>query len=223
VDELFGPTKMADGGKPKDRSEALAAKGETLSKLAANPELLAASIRENMGGAADASPQLADALAVQATAALNHLQAVIPKPPAGNVIPALGQKWRPSDAEVSRFERHYRATVDPLSVFADLRKGSITAEAIASLQAVYPQLTEKLRTSVLERLAARTDPLPYAAQNAVKSFLGNTHGAAKVAQLQSVFSQQDVAQPQRPTQGPNPLSVASGSMTAAQRLAGRRG
>lgn len=222
-----GPQKRnSDEIKPqdthKDKREWLAAQSDQLAKFATNPEAVTASISNILGATATQRPELAQALAVTASRALGHLQAVIPKPPPSDSIPALGTKWRPTDAEISRFERHHRAVTDPLSIFEDLRRGSITSEAIEALQAVYPQMTEKLRTSVLERLASKTDPLPYAAQTAVKSFLGSTQGAANVAQYQTVYSEQDGAQPQRPTQGQTPLSAASDSMTAAQRLAGRR-
>lgn len=71
------------------------------------------------------------------------------------------QAWQPSDGEISKWERYAAAVQDPLSVLEELEHGTISAEAIEAVQAVYPALFDDIKTQLMEKVSELKTIVPY--------------------------------------------------------------
>jgi hypothetical protein len=213
----LGPDREQD---PKDRREALAMHVDELSHLVTNPEAMTQRLQQVSEQLGDASPQMKTSVGATVARAINFLHGVAPKAPEAGGLPALQRPWRPTDAEVQKFERYVRAVSDPLSVLETVKQGRVTREAVEAMQAVYPQLADQVRTGILERLADKKHPLPYTQRVALQSLLGNQQGPQDVALLQTVHQPSDNGPSQQPPSGAR-LNTTRGLLTESERLASR--
>jgi hypothetical protein len=221
---LDSPIARADAS-PKDKRDAMAQHLDELAQLTANPKLLTDRISAATGAINNLSPTLGPALAAKATRAIEFLNGVAPKPPPGTMMTAFDgtQKWHPSDAEVSRFERHLAAVSNPLSIYDNLKQGTVTKEAVEALQAVYPELYTDIQKRLLEGLGGVKEQLPYAKRLALSQLFNVPMVTAMkpdmLALLQSSFAQKQQAGGPPPPGGP-PVDIAKGAATNTQRIMG---
>jgi hypothetical protein len=138
-------------------------RAKQIQQMASDPELAIAAVSRVTDGLDRTAPKLAQALTATHQNTLNYLNSLIPKPPASVRYPAQREAWKPPPAEIIKFERAYRAIVDPLSVLADLRAGTVTMDAVNALKATRPKMWADLRGVAMTTVAAHPDQLDYAA------------------------------------------------------------
>jgi hypothetical protein len=193
-----------------------------LSDLISNPQLL---MERLQGGAtlAGTAPGVASAVASTASRAIQFLHERAPKNPHAHAMPGMGRKWEPSGAELSKWARYLQAIEDPRSVLDDMRKGSVTREAVEALRAVYPQLATDVQTRLSNAIATNKKPLSYRQRIAVATMMGNelepTMAPMAVAALQQIHNAAQQQQ-QRPASTGQRIRVQD-SATTSQRLEGK--
>lgn len=204
------------GQKPKVERRTLDARKHLpdVASLAANPQILTERLARATEGIGADAPATTAAAMTTATRAVAYLQQNAPKAPAEAFdVPALRRQWKPSDAEMARWERMVAAVDNPGGVLEDMAAGRVTKEAVEALRAVYPKLYDATRNKLLERLATHDKALDLQRRVRLGILFGvpmdDSMKPARFSQLQSSFQQQ-------PQQGPPPSPPANGkSVTAA--------
>lgn len=177
-------------------TDAALKRAEKLTKLAASPEALSEEVGQRLGGLAEDVPGAAEALAEVASRATSFLAAKAPKPPPAPLgLAALQQPWKPPASEVARFSRYVIAVEQPLSVLDDVGAGLVTSEGVEALSAVYPGLLGEMRQRLLEKVAARQQPLGYQQRMTLQRVLGSPLDAsdtpAAIAVFQAAYAPKD--------------------------------
>lgn len=167
-------------GTPDERREEYTDIRDQLRELTSEPERLASAMGENVGGVAEASPALADSLALTATRGVQYLASELP--PADQTT-LFGSNLEPSQFEVDSFLRRYEAVEDPLSVLDRMSEGSLHVEHVEAASAVYPQIMADVRARVTETIGELEEPPPYA----VRLQLGTVLGIAADPTLEPSF------------------------------------
>lgn len=209
----------------EERLEKFQERFDKLNQLVSSPEAMTA----QLGAGADLS-DTAPTSATSATMALQRaaqfLHAKAPKSPHGETVPALRRPWRPSEAELGRWERYAEAIDDPKKVLGRLRQGNITREAVEALEAVYPKLLEDVRGRVQEQLALAPRRLTQQQRYSLSVLLGAPVGGVgdpkRLASFQQMHRTQAAAEAQRQAQAQQSQMKGTTSLaTAAQRIEGR--
>lgn len=167
-----GAAALAAGGEAtrEQKYAAYRERRDALAKLQANPERLAAVVREL---SEDGAPNVASATARTASRAVRFLESVAPRERQGSMVRGdLDDTHRVSDAEVNKFLRYARAVEDPLSVLRDAENGDVTREGVDALRAVYPRLYERVVDQVVEGLAELDKPPPMSSLVQMSVLLG---------------------------------------------------
>lgn len=158
----IAPPRVTPKRPPGTPREQYAKISEQLRQVATNPERTVENVSRSVGNMHDLSPRMSDALVATVLRGTDYLRSKLPK---GHTDPyALQpqlQKERVADADVSRFMRQYDIVNSPLTVFDEVRKGTLTREHVEALKVVYPDLYAELRSQVVERLVETKTELPY--------------------------------------------------------------
>jgi hypothetical protein len=160
VDGFFsGRAGPARAPMPRPDTERIA---EETRRLGANTPAMLERVARVFTGINESAPKVATALAGKAVGSLTWLAARAPKSstPIGTLMPQI-HKPSYSDAQLSKFERSYRAFNEPTSVLEDMKNGEITREGVEYLNDNAPKLMAEIRQKMLEKLATATEPMPY--------------------------------------------------------------
>lgn len=145
----------------ENRHERFAKRVEQLAQMMSDP----AGTAEQLGGgfsALDQTPQLKEVLIQQQLKAAQFLYDKAPRnPSAGKTLNPFVQKWRPSDAELSKWERYVEAVQNPNSVVEELGHGHVTREGVEALKAVYPKMYDDVRTQLFDQVSTIQNQIPY--------------------------------------------------------------
>lgn len=185
-------------------SEPLLAEGpkmrENVAALAANPVAMADQLDRYIGNAADRLPQTHMALAAVPMRAIQFLASKLPPAPPPNALDgAMRAPIAQSDQD--RFNEFVKGATDPLSALEDMSRGLLTLDRVEAIQAVYPQLYEKLRESVFDYVAAAAEAKQPLAYN-------------KRAQLDILFGGKGAIEPTMTTQYMRTVEAASQAMAS---------
>lgn len=119
------------------------------------------------------APQTAQGVNMALSRATQFLASKIPQQDA----PApLSEPPKPSETEISKFERYVKTVEDPMHVLSDVKSGMLTPESMETLQTVYPKLYGEMQQSLMERLIdkkAKKDlsKLPYRTKLSLSMFM----------------------------------------------------
>lgn len=174
--------------------------------IAIDPEKFSFELSENTKGLADIDPDLQQAISNTSVQAINFLQAKAPKNPFEGSMFQSKMKWKPSDAELSKFNRYLKAASDPFSILADLEQGVLTSEAVEAVQVVYPQIYQQIVTQTINSVGEVQD-IPFAKQLQLSLLLN-----------QPLTNAQDIQMMQRLQSG----AQAAGQMEQAQQQAPKK-
>lgn len=148
-------------GEPKQRTAQFRRAAGRISELASNSAQRQEAVQSLVAPFADAAPVTAAAVASKATAAIDYLNSILPAgaDPRG-FTPHLN-RFEASAAEMARWGLAYRTVMQPMSVFDDLRRGTLTFQQTDALKAVYPEIYAQIQQATLELMMDRQVPVPY--------------------------------------------------------------
>lgn len=136
---------------------------------------------ESLINAMEKATQSTYALAPGITSGLHQVigsatQFLASKAPIDHDPKPLSRPIEPSQAEIAKFNRYQETVENPVGVFSHIKKGTLTAEHMATLQAVYPKLLDQMRSEVLTNLskhmAKKDASIPYRTRLSLSAFLG---------------------------------------------------
>jgi hypothetical protein len=177
---------------------------------------------ENLIGA-HRDPEDALELFVPLTRAIAFLNGAAPR----RVKPALTgpENIRPSDQEVSKFERVFAVVDDPMAILARLRTGPVLADEVAAVRSVYPaiygEIAMRAQAAIADAMTARASfKLPRERDRALRTLLPDLGPASPglLRDMQQTFA--NSAKEQRQGPPPRRKSVdlgAGGFQTGGQR------
>lgn len=139
--------------KYKERTEAL--------KLTKDPQVLMDNTSKSLEGLAG-TPQVQFALMDKISKANAYLQQKMPVDPleADYLNPAMS-KWKPSSQQMAEFNRIYEVIENPALAMERLSDGTITPEEAEAIQAVHPEIFQKMQGMVIEVLTELKKPVNY--------------------------------------------------------------
>lgn len=132
----------------KDRSDRVERAREQTLMLAANPQVMLDRLRDRLEIADDVAPGMTEAardVAQRATQFLGEHAPHVYHPPFGK--PMISQ------SEADRYLRYVEAIEQPLETLARLDDGSLTADHVDAIEAVYPKTLNETRQEVIEALS----------------------------------------------------------------------
>lgn len=156
---------------PKEQKDKFKKETTQLNELNNNPQRLLDTLDESTRPLYAVAPNVSGAVAATAARAVQFLQS---KVPVLEQFSPLSPKPEPSQTEIAHFERYQQVVNDPLSTFAMVKSGSITPQAIETLQTVYPQLYSQMQQTMMEKIIDHTANdkfIPYRTKMALSMFL----------------------------------------------------
>lgn len=113
-------------------------------------------------------PEHAEALIAKASNAIDFLGEKLPK--TDSIEYSLKIKTRPSDYELSKFNKYWEAVDSPIVVFDSLEKGMVIPEQVEVLKKVYPKMFEETLGYLVENQVQLQEELPYQKRLALSQF-----------------------------------------------------
>lgn len=198
-----------------DRIKAFHDRTRELSDIVNNPDRLTDMITNNLKQLSLVAPEIASNLAMHSVMAAQFLYSKAPKSPISDPYKPLSEAaWRPSDTELSKFERYMQAVDSPMASFKDFVAGRMTREQAETLQVLYPTIYNQFSQKVLERVQKQKKPLTQKQRHQLDVLFGK-----QVANLSRL--QQNYGQAEPPSMGMKPVQMAGSKMTETQRIQGR--
>jgi len=114
------------------------------------------------------APKIAQAMKTKAITASKFLASKLPE--IENTENSLKLKKRPSDFELSKFNKYWEAVDNPQKVFANLAKGIVFPEHSETIKSVYPEMYKEALSSVVSNLSTLKEELPYKKRLAISKF-----------------------------------------------------
>lgn len=129
----------------------------------------------------------------------------------------------PSEADISKFNKYYDAAESPLSVFDEIKTGMLSQETTETLQNIYPDLLDHMKTEIIHN-AAEKEEMPYDTKLQLAMLFGQdldmSMSSDSIMKNQAKLSQPEPQQ--KPTQGGlQKLQVSNRFTTPQQKTAAR--
>ena len=125
-------------------------------ELATDETAIENHLDNSTGGLRHDAPRLSDHADTVTSSAVSYLNSQIPQPPA-NLSPMQLKAWKPTDAQVRRFNQMYRTVDMPLSILHDAERGLLQREQVDAVATVYPTLIEEIRSQIIGKLEENPD------------------------------------------------------------------
>lgn len=204
-----------------DRIDAFNARLGEIVEAASDLNALNERISKNTQAVNLIAPQVAAELLAKGVEASQFLLSKAPKNPIMDELQPQKTDWRPSDAELAKFERYVEAVENPLQIFKDLKAGIITNEQVETIKTLYPTIYSKLVLGIKEKVSTRKQPLTYAQRNQLSVLfqqpLTQLHKPQVLAYLQGQMPQEQ--QPQgAPRFSARSQKLALSNLTETQRI-----
>ena len=148
--------------KPDSKQKAYENMSKNLEKISTDPNFLLDRVGRNVAQIRTAAPETAAAIEATTVKASEFLSSKMPKPgPGRDVLFGKNKPFMPSELELAKFERYLQVIDDPLSIIDDLESGTMTREHVEALNAVYPELYQKLRNTAMEKIVEEPESVDY--------------------------------------------------------------
>jgi hypothetical protein len=166
LDEVtFGAERAANRAASRDRGDKVKRYEQRLAELhdvVGNPTKAGERIGNATADVAAVAPKIGGTLQLKAAQAAQFLLDKAPRDPGGaGTLNPFARKWRPTDAELAKWERYITAVNDPMTVLEDLKQGTVSREGVEALKVVYPRLYEEIGRQIMDRVTSMDEPLPY--------------------------------------------------------------
>lgn len=158
--------------KPKTKRDAYKKAAKAIQDSTADPEshveksgTLVRAIQET------GAPQIGEQFGSKMSIALQYLNQQLPKPigPTGILNK---QAFEPSDAQIAQFERKLSVIMDPTVTLSALKQGTLTADHMQAMQAVYPKIYQQMQKRTFNWMTKQTKPVSYQMRMRLSLFMG---------------------------------------------------
>lgn len=147
------PKEQNAEDKPLSRHDSYKARLDELAELSQNPQKMQDLMLKATAGWENAAPKTAGQMQLSAIQAVHYLFDKAPKDPlASQRINPSFSKWRPSESQLSSFDRTLQAVQHPLTILDDLKTGTITRESVDAVRTCYPALYQKILAQMMPKL-----------------------------------------------------------------------
>lgn len=193
---------------------------DNLNKQLANPQALIDSTTAKTGEIHQAAPNITNALNSSAYTAASFLQSKLPTTVKGGI---LNKESDPSSAEIAHFQRYRTMVENPLSVFQQVKAGTLTPEGVEALNTVYPSLASNIKERVMDNLTALKDPtkIPYQTKLSLSMLIGEPLDQSlkpqSIASNQQVISANNLANAQQKQPSKQSNSKGLSKLTLSER------
>jgi hypothetical protein len=145
-----------------------------VNEMVEKPEKLLEKLEQSSQWVYNVAPKTAGSMQMASMRAVTFLQSKLPKNPDPK---PLGPKFVPSPAEMSKFNRYYKALQNPTGVLKSVKMGMLSSEEMETLQTVYPSLLSSMQAAVMEQLSDKmasdkASDIPYSTKLSLSMFLG---------------------------------------------------
>lgn len=183
-----------------------------ISELANNPQQLYNHLENSTKQISDVMPNISSGLYSTISNGIQFLNSKIPKPT--NELP-LNAKWEATPSQKAKFNKYYQIVNDPISVLNQVKNGTLSSEAMETLQTVHPDLLQKMRQEVMQNMTSKKiSNLNYSTKITLSKFLGQPLESAMMPQVvmanQASFAMPSKGQDQVSTQGKGQKSTLGG-------------
>jgi hypothetical protein len=184
-----------------------------LAAAAADPNATRGTVRENLQSIRAVDPKLADQVEDQAMQRVAFLASKMPRSP---FVGVPGDRWQPSDFQLSSFARSVAAAENPSQLIDEMATGHVSRETVEATKALYPVTFAKVQEAMTLRLSDATvaDRLPYTTRLTLAKVFGlQTEPSLRpdfVARIQSVYQRAPVQPPKPPQRAPVPQEPTMG-------------
>lgn len=174
------------------------------------------------------APNITDGINLSIARASTFLQSKLPQDMQSGI---LNEKTPPSDAEISHFQRYQNIVQHPLGIFDQVKNGTITPEAVETLQTVYPKLYGSIKEAITENMMGLKNPteIPYQTKLSLSMLMGealdqslNPSSIMSNQQLTSAIQQiQQVPHIKQSKSKAKKITLSERSQTSFQQAANR--
>lgn len=135
-------------GGDSDRADSLQKAQDIITQNQANPAMFTDNIAKQVAPLQQQAPNLANAVSFKNAMIQNYLNDNMPKSN-HDLNPFNKKKWKPTDAEISKFDRKIRAIQNPMSLLDDIQNGTLTQEAVDAVKTNFPEIFKKIQEKIL--------------------------------------------------------------------------
>jgi len=132
----------------KTKEQAFKNISSNLLDLQNNPEKLVDLVAKKTARISNADAGVAAAMQSNLATAVSFLAEKLPKSGAQSGL--FVREYTPSSLELSKFERYLQVVEKPLTVLADLERGTLTREHVEALKAVYPEIYKEVQQTAMD-------------------------------------------------------------------------
>jgi hypothetical protein len=151
---------LGDGNAKKTKLEQFEDLSNRVAEFNENPAYATDKVSGLTTGLNRGAPTVANNFATKNAVLARYIQEMMPK--ALTISSPFKQvRWKPSDFELSQFERRIHAISDPMSIVEDLKNNNLSMEAVNAVKTVYPKLFEKIQEKVLNHFMENPQTVPY--------------------------------------------------------------
>lgn len=167
------------------------------------------------------APGVAEIFNQKLTQGVQYLHENMPKPPRPDTPFARSVPWKPSDAELSRYEQRVAVVLDPFVVLTEMKHNTLTKTHIDTLKAVYPQTYNQIKNRVIKESMQGIKPISYNKRAKLSMLFETPLDPSQTPQ--AVWGYQKAFMEQDPTVDPNnkkQVEIAKQTYSDVQRLMG---
>jgi hypothetical protein len=153
--------ESAVGEKTKQDVDLFKQRHDELIRFATDTDYAQEKVAKSAENLMDHAPQTAAALMAKEHQIMQFLYEKLPKNPDSSLDATLGDGYQPNDFEHAKFRRYYAAAMNPMSVLDDMENNRVSKEAVETVQVLYPNLYDKMLTSLIDRIGELGTKLRY--------------------------------------------------------------
>lgn len=169
---------------------------DDIAEAQSDPVAFRQRVEQSLAPIAESVPGVVKATGERAGIAMAFLASKLPQPRSRDLLtPHLDDPKPPAD-ELLKFARYVNAVKDPSVLVEELERGTLTAETVEAVRAVYPEVYSEIRQSVMAELADSRRTIPYQEKTRLALLLGIKPDAT----FDAAFGQR-LQQPTTPTEG----------------------